>query len=150
MLSILLTLENIRHFGLVVSNLEKALVFYQDLLGLSIQGKTEESGDFISKMLSFENIKVKTVKLSANDNSTRLELLEFENPKVNSAKKNNLFEPGFTHISLTVKNLDELYLRLKNSNIEFNSQPTISPNGTLKVVFCKDFEGNYLELIEEI
>jgi catechol 2,3-dioxygenase-like lactoylglutathione lyase family enzyme len=143
-------LENIRHFGLVVLNLEKALVFYKDLLGLSIQGKTEESGDFISKMLSFENIKVKTVKLSANDNSTRIELLEFENPKVNSAKKNNLFEPGFTHISLTVKNLDELYLRLKNSNIEFNSQPTISPNGTLKVVFCKDFEGNYLELIEEI
>ena len=143
-------MENIRHFGLVVLNLEKALVFYKDLLGLSIQGKTEESGDFISKMLSFENIKVKTVKLSANDNSTRIELLEFENPKVNSAKKNNLFEPGFTHISLTVKNLDELYLRLKNSNIEFNSQPTISPNGTLKVVFCKDFEGNYLELIEEI
>ena len=150
MLSILLTLENIRHFGLVVSNLEKALVFYQDLLGLSIQGKTEESGDFISKMLSFENIKLKTVKLSANDNSTRLELLEFENPKINSTKKNNLFEPGFTHISLTVKNLDELCVRLKNSNIEFNSQPTISPNGSLKVVFCKDFEGNYLELIEEI
>ena len=150
MLSILLTLENIRHFGLVVSNLEKALVFYQDLLGLSIQGKTEESGDFISKMLSFENIKLKTVKLSANDNSTRLELLEFDNPSINSTKKTSLFEPGFTHISLTVKNLDELYLRLKNSNIEFNSQPTISPNGTLKVVFCKDFEGNYLELIEEI
>ena len=78
------------------------------------------------------------------------ELLEFKNPKINSTKKTNLFEPGFTHISLTVKNLDELYIRLKNSNIEFNSQPTISPNGSLKVVFCKDFEGNYLELIEEI
>lgn len=150
MLSILLPLENIRHFGLVVSNLEKALIFYRDLLGLCVQGKTDENGDFISKMLSSENVKLKTVKLSANDNSTRLELLEFKNPKINSTKKTNLFEPGFTHISLTVKNLDELYIRLKNSNIEFNSQPTISPNGALKVVFCKDFEGNYLELIEEI
>lgn len=143
-------MENIRHFGLVVSNLEKALVFYRDLLGLCVQGKTDENGDFISKILFSENVKLKTVKLSANDNSTRIELLEFKNPKINSTKKTNLFEPGFTHISLTVKNLDELYIRLKNSNIEFNSQPTISPNGSLKVVFCKDFEGNYLELIEEI
>jgi len=143
-------LENIRHFGLVVSNLEKALVFYKDLLGLCVQGKTDENGDFISKILFSENVKLKTVKLSANDNSTRLELLEFDNPSINSTKKTSLFEPGFTHISLTVKNLDELCTRLKNSNIEFNSQPTISTNGTLKVVFCKDFEGNYLELIEEI
>ena len=143
-------MENIRHFGLVVSNLDRALVFYRDLLGLCVQGKTDENGDFISKILFSENVKLKTVKLSANDNSTRIELLEFKNPKINSTKKTNLFEPGFTHISLTVKNLDELYIRLKNSNIEFNSQPTISPNGSLKVVFCKDFEGNYLELIEEI
>ena len=143
-------MENIRHFGLVVSNLEKALVFYRDLLGLCVQGKTDENGDFISKILFSENVKLKTVKLSANDNSTRLELLEFDNPSINSTRKTSLFEPGFTHISLTVKNLDELCVRLKNSNIEFNSQPTISPNGSLKVVFCKDFEGNYLELIEEI
>lgn len=143
-------MENIRHFGLVVSNIEKALEFYQDLLGLCVQGKTDENGEFISKVLSFQNIKVKTVKLSADDNSTRLELLQFENPKINQSKKISLFEPGFTHISLTVKNLDEMYLRLKNAKIEFNSAPTVSPNGTLKVVFCKDFEGNYLELIEEL
>lgn len=143
-------MENIRHFGLVVSNIEKALEFYQDLLGLCVQGKTDENGEFISKVLSFQNIKVKTVKLSADDNSTRLELLEFENPKINQNKKISLFEPGFTHIALTVKNLDKMYLRLKNARIEFNSPPTISPNGTLKVVFCKDFDGNYLELIEEI
>lgn len=130
--------------------MEKALEFYHDLLGLNIQGKTDEKGDFISKVLSSENIKLKTVKLSANDNSTRIELLQFDNPKITQTRKISLFEPGFTHISLTVKNLDEMYMRLKNSKIEFNSPPTISQNGTLKVVFCKDFEGNYLELIEEI
>lgn len=130
--------------------MEKALEFYRDLLGLHIQGKTDEKGDFISKVLSSENIELKTVKLSADDNSTRIELLQFDNPKITQTKKISLFEPGFTHISLTVKNLDELYSRLKNSKIEFNCTPTISSNGTLKVVFCKDFEGNYLELIEEI
>lgn len=130
--------------------MDKALEFYQDLLGLHIQGKTVENGDFISKVLDSKNVELKTIKLSANDNSTRLELLEFTNPKISKTKKIALFEPGFTHISLTVKNLEMLYLRLRKSGIEFNCPPTISPNGTLKVAFCKDFEGNYLELTEEI
>ena len=130
--------------------MDKALEFYHDLLGLHIQGKTVEHGDFISKLFNSENVELKTIKLSADDNSTRLELLEFNNPKISKTKKIMLFESGFTHISLTVKNLETLYLRLRKFGIEFNCPPTISPNGTLKVAFCKDFEGNYLELSEEI
>jgi len=130
--------------------MEKALEFYHDLLGLHIQGKTVENGDFISTLLDSENVELKTIKLSADDNSTRLELVEFNNPKISTTKKITLFEPGFTHISLTVKNLETLYLRLRKFGIEFNCPPTISPDGTLKVAFCKDFEGNYLELTEEI
>ncbi len=113
--------------------MDRALKFYCNLLGLHIQSKSYEKGEFISKILSNENIdfkhiEVNTVKLSADDNSTRIELLEFKN----------------------IKNLDELYLRLKKANIEFNSPPAITPNKNLKITFCKDFEGNYLELIEEI
>ena len=143
-------MENIRHLGLVVSDMKKSLEFYRDLLGLTIRGQTDEHDEFISKVLDFTDVKVKTVKLSASDNSTRIELLQFENPKKEKSKKISLFEPGFTHVSITVKNLDELFEKLKNHGIEFNSQPTISSNGLLKVVFCKDFEGNYLELIEEM
>jgi len=55
--------------------MEKALEFYRDLLGLHIQGKTEEKGEFISKLLSIKDSDLKTIKLSADDNSTRIELL---------------------------------------------------------------------------
>lgn len=130
--------------------MEKALEFYRDLLGLKIQGTTDEKGDFISKLLANENIELKTVKLSADDNATRIELLQFSNPKSIQNKKNELTGSGFTHIALTVNNLEEIHLRLKTHNVQFNCPPTTSPNGKLKVTFCKDFEGNYLELIEEI
>jgi len=143
-------MKNIRHLGLVVSNIDKALEFYRDLLGLNIQGKTDEKGDFISKLLNGDNVELKTIKLSADDNATRIELIKFNNPKFQKPKKIELFELGFTHIALTVENLDELYLRLRKHGIKFNYPPTISPNGTLKVAFCRDLEGNFLELIEEI
>ena len=143
-------MKNIRHVGLVVSDIEKALEFYRDLLGLKIQGTTDEKGDFINQMFTKENIELKTIKLSADDNATRIELLEFSNPKSNQNKKIELTNSGFTHIALTVNNLNEMYLRLRKADVQFNCPPKLSPNGKLKIAFCRDFEGNYLELTEEI
>lgn len=139
-----------RHVGLVVSNMQQALEFYRDLLGLKIQGTTDEKGNFINQLLAMENIELKTIKLSADDNATRIELLEFSNPQSNQNKKLGLSNSGFTHVAFTVDNLDEMYLRLRKSGIQFNCPPKLSPNGKLKVAFCRDFEGNHLELIEEI
>lgn len=143
-------MKNIRHVGLVVSDIERALKFYRDLLGLKIQSTTNEKGDFISQLIAKEKVELKTVKLSADDNATRIELIEFSNPESNQNKKIELFNRGFTHIALTVNNLDELYLRLRKAGIKFNCHPKLSPNGMLKVTFCRDFEGNYLELTQEI
>ncbi|MDE1725706.1 MAG: VOC family protein [Thaumarchaeota archaeon] len=130
--------------------MEKALGFYRDLLGLKICGTTDEKGDYINQLLAKENIELKTIKLSAEDNATRIELLKFSNSKSNQTKKIELSDPGFTHIALTVNNLDEIYLRLRKAGIQFNCPPKSSLNGKLKITFCRDFEGNYLELTEEI
>ena len=143
-------MKNIRHIGLVVLDIEKALEFYRDLLGLKIQSTSYEKGDFINQMFAKENIELKTIKLSADDNAARIELLEFSSPKSNQDKKIELYNSGFTHIALTVNNLDEMYLRLRKAGIRFNSPPKLSSSGKLKVTFCRDFEGNYLELTEEI
>ena len=142
-------MKNIRHIGLVVSNLDKALTFYRDLLGLKIQGTTSEEGDFISTIISIDNVKLKTIKLSADDNSTRIELIELLS-KIPTNNTEQLSTKGFTHIALTVSNLDELYTKLQNKGIEFTCEPKVSPNGKLKITFCKDFEGNFLELTQEL
>ena len=142
-------MKHIRHVGLVVSNIEKALLFYRDLLGLKIQGTSSEKGDFIKSITSIDNVQLNTVKLSADDNSTRIELIEFLSQKP-SKNTTTLSTNGFTHVALTVSDLDELYKKLRKNNITFTSEPKISPNGKLKITFCRDFEGNFLELTEEL
>jgi len=143
-------MRNIRHVGLVVKSIENSLKFYCDLLGLKIQGSTNEDENFISDIIGIKNAQLKTLKLSADDNKTRIELVEFLSPTPNKVKKNNLNNFGLTHIALTVNNLDLIFKKLKKAGIYFNSIPKISVDGNLKVVFCKDFEGNFLELIEEL
>jgi len=143
-------MKNIRHVGLVVKNLSDSLKFYHEILGLKIQGKTEEEEEYISKLIGINNTKMKTLKLSADDSATRIELIEFLTPKSENRNKNNLNTYGFTHVAITVKNLDEIYKKLKNENIKCNTPPLITPNGTLKIIFCQDFDGNFLELTEEL
>ena len=142
-------IHNIRHIGLVVSDIDKSLEFYHNILGLKIQGKTDENDEFIKKLLKNENSHLKTIKLSTSNNATRIELISIKNKLIHSARK-QLNETGLTHISLTVNNLDKIYEVLKQKNVEFNCPPTLSPDKTLKVTFCKDFEGNFLELTEEM
>tara|TARA_B100000787_G_C16195893_1_gene300809 strand:+ start:660 stop:1094 length:435 start_codon:yes stop_codon:yes gene_type:complete len=139
----------IRHTGLVTNNLKKSLTFWIKYLKFKIKKEMNESGDLIDKIMLYQNVKVKTYKLEDNSKML-LELLYFKNsPKI----KNNIIKPytnGFTHISVTVKNLNKLYRFLKKKNIEFNSKPQISLDGNVMMTYCKTPEGAFLELVEEL
>lgn len=140
-----------RHCGIVVDDLDKSLSFYKDILGYKIISDTNESGNFISTILGFENVKVRTVKMKPNDQSNALiELLEFKSHRgdVHAEKDYKLYRIGPTHVALTVENLSELYIKMLDANIEFISEPKISADGNAKVVFCKAPEGTYFELVQ--
>ena len=55
---------------------------------------------------------------------------------------------GCSHIALTVPNLDNLYDKLLEQDVVFNSPPQYSPDGYAKVTFCKDPDGSLVELVE--
>ena len=68
----------IRHFGIVVSDLERALHFYRDLLGLKAVRASDEQGAYLDNMLGLSGARVLTVKLGASSGQTLVELLEFK------------------------------------------------------------------------
>ena len=104
-----------------------------------------ESGNLIDKIMLYQDVKVRTYKLVDNNNML-LELLYFKNsPKI----KNNKIKPytnGFTHISITVKNLNNLYKSLKKKKIKFNSKPQISLDNKVLMTYCRTPEGAFLEI----
>ena len=57
---------------------------------------------------------------------------------------------NYHHITKFETLTEKLDNILKERGIEFNCPPTLSVNQNLKVTFCRDFEGNFLELTEEI
>ena len=140
-------ITNIRHTGIVVEDLEKSLYFYRDLLGFKIVRQMDESGDFIDNILALRNVIVTTVKMAAPDGNL-IELLYYKSHKPKPKRTKEICEMGISHIALTVSNLDEEYNRLLKHGAIFNSPPQNSPDGYAKVTFCKDPDGNLIELVQ--
>lgn len=140
-------MKHIRHTGIVVTNLKKSLHFYQDLLGLRIVKRMNESSDYIDKISGLSNVRVTTVKMSAKDGNL-IELLYYHSHPRNAPAKKEIYDIGISHVAFTVENLDKEYKRLSKANVQFNSSPEVSPDGYAKVVFCKDPDGNLIELVQ--
>src|SRR5712692_2625092 len=131
-------MNHIRHIGIVVTDLERSLGFYRDLLGMSIVRQMDESGDYIDKLLGLENADVTTVKLSLDSDPTLIELLHFKSHSIEGAASKKVFSPGLSHIAFTVPDVDQLYRHLSKAGIVFNAPPQLSPDRRAKVAYCKD------------
>jgi hypothetical protein len=139
----------LRHTGIVTKNLRKSIWFWNKQLNFKIKKQANEKGKTIDSVLGYKNVKVKTLKLQ-DKNKNLIELLYFFNPPKLKAHKIYPFSPGITHVSITVKKLNDLYKKLKKNKIKFNSEPKISADKKVLMTYCRTPEGCFLELVEEL
>ncbi len=141
-------IKNIRHVGIVVKDLKKALHFWTSLMGFNIHKEMEEEGAHIDSITKTKDTKVKTIKLIGPKNST-VELLYFhDNIAIDIDQKP--YSYGITHIAIEVENIEKEYKRLLEEGIEFNSPPILTPDGFAKMNYMKAHDGIYIELVEII
>lgn len=128
------------HFCIAVSDLEKELSFYRDLLGLQVTlDYTAPDG---TKMV-----------LLAPPGATGpggyvVELLRFQEQRALAEDHNAPAWLGFKHAALAVSNLDGLYQRLKAGGIQVLGEPRSPMEGVPRILNLLDLEGNRLELVE--
>tara|TARA_Y100000310_G_C20693477_1_gene823899 strand:- start:2276 stop:2716 length:441 start_codon:yes stop_codon:yes gene_type:complete len=143
-------MASLRHVGITVCNIQKSTDFYQNMLGFDIVSNKIEQGEYIDNFSNLLNVIVRIVKMR-DSNNNMIELLEYQNHQLNSneiSKKINV--PRISHIAFTVTNLNELYHRWTESGIKFICKPQGPPEGKAIAAFCRDPEGNLLELVEEL
>jgi catechol 2,3-dioxygenase-like lactoylglutathione lyase family enzyme len=140
-------ITQIRHTGLVVADLEKALHFWRDLLGFRIEKQMDESGAHIDAMMGLKNVLVTTVKMTASEGGM-IELLYFHSHPDRPSWMGTPYSTGFTHVAMTVIDLDDAYEKLSNAGAEFFAPPQCSQDGAVKVIYCKGPEGVLLELVQ--
>ncbi len=142
-----MVVKGIRHFGIVVLDIEESIKFYEKYFGFHIEKDAFESGRYVQKLLALDDASLRTVKMISPASETMIELVHFVEGRV-KINKNKINQIGPTHFALTVEKLDKIYENMTSDGIEFLSKPIISPDSYAKVVFCKAPEGTFVELVE--
>jgi len=141
-------IKDVRHVGIVVSDMEKSLKFYRDLLGLKIKSLVSEQGEFLDNMLAHENVKNKVAKLVTEQGNALVELIDSRS--YGNKKDRDFFTIGASHFALTVDDLEKTYDYLIKNGVKFIAPPQQTPDGFAKVTFCEDPDGTPIELVEVI
>jgi catechol 2,3-dioxygenase-like lactoylglutathione lyase family enzyme len=140
-------ITQIRHTGLVVANLEAAVYFWCDVLGFRVAKQMEEAGPHIDAMMGLKDVRLTTAKLTAPDGGM-IELLHFHSHSDKPVWFGTPYSTGFTHVALTVDDLDAVCTELAKVGVTFAAPPQRSPDGAVKVTYGKGPEGILLELVE--
>ena len=142
-----MAVKNIRHTGIVVTDMERSLKFYRDLMGLKSVIDFTEEGEYIDTISGLTGVSLRMVKLVAEDGGM-IELLHYSSHPQPERGENRICEIGPTHVAFTVEDVDKTYTEWSAKGVRFNSAPVMSPDGYAKVAFCQDPDGTFLEIVE--
>lgn len=142
-------LKNIRHTGIVVENIVRAIHFYEGL-GFKIFSQNTEIGIYIDNLVCLNNVNLEWAKLKLPDGSM-IELLKYNS---HNDKKSYVQQPSFklgcSHIAFTTINIEKTIKYVVENGGTCLKEPQTSPDGKVKVVYCHDLEGNIIEIVEEL
>ena len=147
-------LKYIAHIGLTVSNLERSIQFYQNVLGLDYQGQMQMSGNSSDALFQKENCKARVAYLKSKDTDVLIELIAFESHEV-ELDQTNLFRTSISEICFGCDDIDTEYKRLKGMGVQFLSSPQTFDStsygfGKSRAVYFYDPDGNILEMIQSL
>ena len=135
--------------GVVVSDLDKAVDFYTDVVGMIQTGGFEINGEFSKKsgLADGNSAQVKVLRLGDGANATQRKLMSFgdkaqplQNDFVHS-------HTGMHYITLMVTDLSPVLKRIKERKIKLLGETPVPLGASSHFVLIQDPDGTFIELI---
>lgn len=137
--------RGIHHASITISDMQRSLAFYRDLLGLKVTLDERLTGPFISSVMGYPDTDMRVVFLDAGDPSARIELLEMRHPRHPGAAP-PLNQVGGTHLALVVDDIKALYRHLTKSGVRCRSTP--QEGAAFWALHCPDPDGISVEFVQ--
>lgn len=136
------------HLGVCVSDLERSIRFYRDLLGFLPLSQVEVRGEAADRLLRLENVEQRTVFLERD--GLRLALFAYASPKpVGDGEPRAMNQLGLAAMMLRVDDLDATLEVFRQAGVRIVEEThTVHPGFRSKLVFVCDPDGTLIELVE--
>jgi catechol 2,3-dioxygenase-like lactoylglutathione lyase family enzyme len=144
-------LVGVSHTGFTVSDIERSLAFYRDLLGLALVGRQEGRRPYLATITGFPDVYIKAAYLKVAPESEHvLELLEYTSHSAPAtARETN--RPGNGHLCFRVTEIHAIHDRLAAAGVTFISPPapvTSGMNAGAIGCYLRDPDGFTIELFQ--
>jgi len=145
-------LIDIHHLGLTVSDIERSIEFYRDILGMElIRRRPSVTADYVSQQTGYDNVELNVASFQISPGSKQsLEVVQYMN-HAGEPYKPATNQAGSSHLCLLVNDLKTCYADLREKGVHFKSEPvtiTAGPNEGGLVVYFADPDGYTLELFQ--
>lgn len=138
------------HTGIVVTDIEEALKFYCEGIGLEMRFQVEAGGAELSQLLGYDDVQVKAAFIGGIDGHS-VEIIEYLSPKTEvreAAEQHKRNATGAAHISFNVSDMDAIIERVVPMGAVLNNPPVALMDG-FRSVYLQDPWGNWIELDED-
>jgi catechol 2,3-dioxygenase-like lactoylglutathione lyase family enzyme len=138
------------HIGITVSDIDRSISFYRDVLGFEVGEKLRVGGEIFEKVTGVQGAEIDIAFVRAHGQF--LELLSYVKPEGRTPSRLRACDPGFMHVAFKVKDLENVVASIEAHGFEpMNSIQTVAegPAKGLRVIYARDPDGVVLEFIEE-
>jgi catechol 2,3-dioxygenase-like lactoylglutathione lyase family enzyme len=142
--------SKLHHTGYTVSDLERSLRFYRDLLGCEVIATQEKRGGYLADIVGYPDAQVRMAHLRAPESDHVIELFEYVSPE-SEERRTEPRSVGITHVCFLVSDLKATYERLLDAGVEFYSPPVEIDTGINtggRSVYLRDPDGIPMELFQ--
>ena len=144
-------LKAIHHSGVTVSDLERSLKLYRDVLGLELLVVFDRTEADIAQVVGYPGARIRIAFLRAPGDSARLELLQYLAP-VGTTRQMETCDPGTGHVCFRVEDIQAVYRRLRAAGIDLRSEAPVEitqgPNRGAYALYFRDPDGYTVELLQ--
>jgi len=143
--------RGIDHLGLTVTDVERSLGFWRDLLGLEVTGRGVIEWEHIDRLTAIPHTKIEWVELTLPDGAV-IELQQYHRPTAAPLAPGAENEAGRSHVSIVVGDLESLLRDARSAGFRTRSQdPVAIPRGAYTgslAAYVLDPDGYSIELME--
>jgi len=139
------------HFSFSVSNMEAALNFFCNMLGLEASPIEDVAAENVRKIVGFPGARLR-ISMVSIPGGNRIELIQYVSPE-GTLVDSTTCNPGAAHIALLVDDIEKTYKDLSGKGIKFINPPEWGPgpdgSGSWGVSYLKGPDGITVEIMQK-
>lgn len=146
----------IYHVGLTVTDMDRSLAFYRDVLGLAFQGELVMQGPETDLLFQRSDCRARVAYLNGSDDlhTPPVELIQFLDTPASPVTP-SLFQSSISELCFLVEDIETVYRWLLDRGVDCLSAPqmfdfTAQGFGKSKALYFKDPDGIILELMQPL